>query len=164
MLEGNVKQIKVGVIDTNMSEAYAVKHNICNIININKSFSSNATHADMVVDVICMSLTTFENNEEMQTAINTVQTHGIIVIAACLNYSLKTTYPAMYDNVVSVANCRNDKATICIVDKKIKDEFKNSKWGECSTSILTAYITGEISCQMSKSNFKLDNFIQKYNK
>lgn len=200
----DTKQIKVGVVDTNMSYDYMLQYDVRHIMNAAENIISNTTHADMVVDVIkgrddncriylanvlqedntgditnvadaiywleenevdiiCMSLTTFENNEQLQTAISDVQSKGIIVIAACLNYSNEITYPAMYDNVISVANCSNENATICVLDKEIKDKLKNSKWGECSTSALTVYITGEVSKQMSKSKFEVDKIIAKYN-
>lgn len=204
MSQLDTNRVKVGVVDTNMSEDYMLQYDICNIMNATESIINNTTHADMVVDVIkkqddnceiylanvlndentgnisnvikaldwlkenevdvvCMSLTTFEDSEQLQTAISDAQCNGIIVVAACLNYSNEITYPAMYDNVISVANCSNEHATVCILDKKIKDKLKKTQWRECSTSALTAYITGEISKQMSKGKFKLDVFIQKYN-
>ena len=205
LIEDEARQLKIGVVDTNMSGDYVLQYNIYNIMNNSEEQSNNVTHADMVVDIIkeqddncqvylanvlredstgditdvinaiywleenevdiiCMSLTTFEDNEQLQIAIRDVQAKGIIVVAACLNYSNEITYPAMYHNVISVANCSNENASICVLDKAVKDKLKSSKWGECSTSALTAYITGEISKQMSKSKFKIDDIIEKYNK
>lgn len=115
------------------------------------------------VDIICMSLTTFEDNEELRRTINELIKSDTLIVASCLNYSNAITFPACYDGVISVANCINEQASISITSKDIKDELKATKWKECSTSILTAYITGEISKDISEGRFNLDKFILKYN-
>lgn len=114
------------------------------------------------VDIICMSITTINNNPELEKIIKDFISRDIIIVAACLNYSTLTTYPAAYDNVISVANCYNENATISITDTKLKNKFKYSHWGECSTSILTAYITGEISNLMSREKFNITSYIDNY--
>ncbi len=115
------------------------------------------------VDIICMSFTTFEDNERLKQIIGELNESDILIVASCLNYSNVITYPACYDGVIAVANCYHEQASISITSKAIKDELKATKWKECSTSILTAYITGKISKDMSEEEFDLDKFISKYN-
>lgn len=200
----NVRCVKVGVVDTNLSESYKQKYNVYCFAQGTNNIMTDSTHADMVidtikskdgnckiylanvlndkntgdidsvikalewlkekeVDVICMSLTTFEDNEELRRTINELTKSGTLIVAACLNYSNAITYPAYYDGVISVANCNHEQASISIISRDIKDELKATKWQECSTSILTAYITGEISKDMCDGKFDLDKFISKYN-
>lgn len=134
--------------------------NTCNIDDVIKALE---WLKEKEVDIICMSFTTFEDNELLRQIISQLRKNDVLIVAACLNYSNAITYPAYYNGVISVANCKNEEATISITNKDIKEKLKATKWHECSTSILTAYITGEISKGMSKSNFNLDKFIQKYN-
>ena len=200
----NVRCVKIGVIDTNLSENYKQRYNVSCFTQATNNIMTASTHSDMVVDtiksrernseiylanvlndkntgniddvikgiewlkekevhIICMSFTTFEENEELRRTINELTKSGTLIVAACLNYSNAITYPAYYDGVISVANCSNEQASISITSKDIKNELKATKWKECSTSILTAYITGEISKDISDGKFDLDKFISKYN-
>lgn len=115
------------------------------------------------VDIICMSVTTLNDTQELRNIIKETLDKDIVIVAACLNYSTIETYPASYNNVISVSNCYNENATISITDSKLKDKFKRSQWQECSTSILTAYVTGDISKQMSCDNFNITTYINSYN-
>lgn len=115
------------------------------------------------VDIICMSITTLNDNPALKNIIKETLAKDIVIVAACLNYSTIETYPAAYKNVISVSNCYNENATISITDSKLKDKFKKSHWQECSTSILTAYVTGDISKHMSCNNFNITTYINSYN-
>lgn len=200
----NVRCVKIGVIDTNLSECYKQRYNVSCFAQGTNNIMTDSTHADMVidtikskdgncemylanvlndkntgsiddvikalewlkekeVDIICMSFTTFEDREELRKAISEVIKRDTLIVASCLNYSNAITFPACYDEVISVANCNHEQASISITSKDIKDELKATKWQECSTSILTAYITGEISKDMGDGNFDLDKLISKYN-
>ncbi len=197
-------KIKVGVIDTSLSNEYVLQYGISNIMIDNMNLNKESTHADMVVDIIkrgdsnceiylanvlnenntgnisdvvralvwlnekevdiiCMSFATLEDNEQLREIVSVIQKSDIVVVSSCLNYSTAITYPAYYDGVISVANCKCEKASISITNKSIKNELMSTKWKECSTSILVAYITGKISKEMSKSSLNIDRFIQKYN-
>ena len=199
----NIRCVKIGVVDTNLSKNYKQRHNVYCFTQAANNIMTDSTHADMVVDtiksrdrdceiylanvlndksicsiddvikalewlrqkdvdIICMSFTTFEDNEKLRLLISEITKSGTLIVASCLNYSNAVTYPACYDEVISVANCIHEQASISITSKHIKDELKATKWQECSTSILTAYITGEISKDMSKGEFDLDKFISKY--
>jgi len=114
------------------------------------------------VDIICMSITSLNDNLELRNIIKETLDKDIVIVAACLNYSTVATYPAAYKNVISVSNCYNENATISITNSKLKDKFKKSQWQECSTSILTAYVTGDISKQMSCDNFNITTYINNH--
>lgn len=200
----NVKHVKIGVIDTNLSENYKQEYNVNFFIQDTNNSTTTSTHADMVVDtiksrdayceiylanvlngkntsdiddvikalewlkqqevdIICMSFTAFEDNEGLRRIINELTKSGILIVTSCLNYSNIITYPACYDGVISVANCNYELASISVTSRKIKDELKATKWQECSTSILTAYIVGELSRDMSNGKLYLDKFVSKYN-
>lgn len=134
--------------------------NTCNIDDVIKALE---WLKEKEVDIICMSFTTFEDSGELRKTISEIIKSDTLIVASCLNYSNAITYPAYYDGVISVANCYHEQASISITSKDIKDELKATKWQECSTSILTAYITGEISKDISDGKFDLDKFIRKYN-
>ena len=115
------------------------------------------------VDIICLSLTTLTNDDLLRQTIQQLIEKGVVIVAACLNYSDATTFPASYPGVVSVSNCENNKATISITDKTTKDMLLSYKWNDCSTSSLTAFITGEISSTLHK-DFNIRKIVDRYNK
>lgn len=194
--------IKIGIVDTDISKEYTEKNNIDKIMKNN--ICNYNTHGDMTVDfikrenkksiiyvanvigsngicsidevingldwliennveVICMSFTTLENNSKLQEKINEILGKNIIIVASCLNYSVEETYPASYSGVISVSNVYNPNAIICITDKKIKNKFNISKWKQSSTSIFTAYVTGDISKKMLKKGFSINDYISNFN-
>lgn len=134
--------------------------NICDIAEVIKALE---WLKEKEANIICMSFTTFEEDEILRQSISELNKNGTLIVAACLNYSNTITFPACYEGVISVANCNHEQASISITSRKIKDELKSTKWQECSTSILTAYIVGEISKDMCDGKFDLDKFISKYN-
>ena len=116
------------------------------------------------VDVVCLSFTAMSDNSDLYNAIKELTDAGVVVLAACLNYSDVLTYPAAYKNVISVSNINHPTATICITDKQKKEAIKNStKWNDCSTSALTAFIVGHIADEKAAGIFDENAFIKKHN-
>lgn len=115
------------------------------------------------VDIVCLSFTTMNNDPELHSTIKELTNEGVIIVAACLNYSNAATYPASYPEVLSVSNCDNDDAYINITDVKTKDILRAYKWNDCSTSALTAYITGQMAKELSHGTLNINRFIEKYN-
>lgn len=115
------------------------------------------------VDIVCLSFTTMNNDEKLHSAIKELTNEGIIVVAACLNYSDATTYPASYPEVLSVSNCDYNDANIRITDIKTKNILRNYKWNDCSTSALTAFIAGQLAKELSHNSLAINTFIKKYN-
>lgn len=155
----------VDVIKSNDNNCEVLLANVINdnmTCDVSKIIDSLNWLNENNVDIICMSITTLNDTQELRNIIKETLAKDIVIVAACLNYSTIETYPAAYKNVISVSNCYNENATISITASKLKDKFKKSYWQECSTSILTAYVTGEISKQMSSDNFNTTTYINNY--
>ena len=115
------------------------------------------------VDVVCLSFTTMNDDAKLHNTIKELTNEGIIVVAACLNYSDTATYPASYPEVLSVSNCDYNDANIRITDVKTKNILRTYKWNDCSTSALTAFITGQIAKKLSYEALNINSFVEKYN-
>lgn len=102
------------------------------------------------VDIINMSFATRENNEVLEQQVKELIQDEVVVVAACINYSNEVSYPAMYDGVISVSNCKNDTATIC-VGKKEKDSISQKIDYAINTSSLTAYYTTRYIRKLQKN-------------
>lgn len=101
------------------------------------------------VDIINMSFTTLTNDSKLKEMVNLALGNDTMIIAACLNYSDVTCYPACYDGVISVSNVLSSGADISFsaVQKKqiAKDVGYNS-----SSSMLTAYYTSNVITKLQK--------------
>ena len=114
------------------------------------------------VDIICLSLTTLTDDELLRETISQLVEKDVVIVAACLNYSDTESFPASYAGVVSVANCRNDNAMISITDKKTKEKLLSYKWNDCSTSSLTAFITGNLSAKLFREYCDIQEFADSF--
>lgn len=113
--------------------------------NNNQSDISNICKAlryleEKDVDIINMSLMTLTHNNELENYVKRLIDSGITIIAACLNYSNITCYPANYDGVISISNVSNSNASIVFTPEEKRKISKEIGYHP-STSALTAYYT-----------------------
>lgn len=116
------------------------------------------------VDIICMSFATFDDDPKLEAIINKAVENDIIIVAACVNFSNIDCYPAMYKNVISVSEGSNPNATVTIKNKVFKINIDGVNLEKRGTSVLTAYVTGCISREISKENYNIDKVIERVKK
>ena len=201
----NITKVKIGVIDSYISEETLNKLNIVNCVNytnncdetknshgkntlqiIRKQCKNSEIHYASVlneknstniqtiisavdwcinenVDIICMSLSTTENNELLENVIKKAIDNGIIITASCINFSNVDCYPAMYDNVISVSEGANKNAMVIIKNKKIAVKENGKKVEKTGTSVLTAYACGKIAKEKFINNKKIEDIVKNLN-
>lgn len=133
----NIDIYYVAVLDNNNSSDIS---NICKALRYLK---------EKDVDIINMSLMTLTHNNELENYVKRLIDSGITIIAACLNYSNITCYPANYDGVISISNVSNSNASIVFTPEEKKKISKEIGYNS-STSALTAYYTSTYICKFQK--------------
>lgn len=190
----NLKTIKIGVIDSCISNQIRDEYNITNMNDIvGIQTNNNITHGSMIlsiieqnvsnseifycsvyaencigkiedvataiswcvdndVDIITMSFATLTDDKNVRESVKKAIDNNIIVIAACINLSDKTCYPAMYDGVISVSEGFNNQASVILKGKKVMFEIDGTEMEKREVSFLTAYVCGKIAKQLSEGN------------
>ena len=143
---------------------YACALNETGIGDISEIVASIQWLEQQNVDVVCLSLTALTDDALLRKVIQRLIDKGTTVVAACLNYSNKRTFPASYPGVISVANCWNQHASISITRKETKDLLMSYKWNDCSSSSLTAFVAGTISKKMRNPSFDEHTFVSTFNR
>ncbi len=96
------------------------------------------------VDVICMCFATTNNDADLEEVVNEAISKDIVLVAACINNSPSTCYPAMYNGVISVSEGANSNASIVI------KYDKDTEYESCSE--LTAHVAGMVATEISNGN------------
>lgn len=112
------------------------------------------------VDLINISLGTYDNNEELESIVKTITDSGIIIVAANGNDATNQfLYPASYNGVISVtcvdqnnnrmlANNYNDMVTISVPGEKIpiNMEEKIEKTGSSASCAIATSVFSYLKC------------------
>ncbi|MDF2865621.1 MAG: epr 2 [Clostridia bacterium] len=107
------------------------------------------------VDIINMSFGTKEDKPKLKEAVQYALDNGVIVVASCINNYEGYSYPANYKGVVSVSDNASSKAVIVVKDKKYDIKLLDGSTIKASgTSCATAYVTGQISNELSGKSKK----------
>ncbi len=108
------------------------------------------------VDIINMSFGTKEDKPKLKEAIQYALDKGVIVVASCINNYDGYSYPANYKGVVSVSDNSSSKAAVVVKDKKYDIKLLDGSTIKAyGTSCATAYVTNQISNELSGKSKKL---------
>lgn len=113
------------------------------------------------VDIICMSFATITDDIRLRKSIKKALNNNITIVAACMNLSNAKCYPAMYENVISVSEGLNKKATIVMKNRKFRVKIDGKVIEKTGTSFSNAYICGCIAGELSKGNNDVNEIINK---